>query len=68
MVNFDDRVGISSMALYVPPFRVPLEEWCAWTNNPWEKIQNIVGRSFRVCAPDENVYTMAANAVLRSNP
>jgi hydroxymethylglutaryl-CoA synthase len=65
MVNFDDRVGISSMSLYVPPFRVPLEQWCAWTDNPWEKIQNVVGRSFRVCAPDENVYTMAANAVLR---
>lgn len=65
MVNLDDRVGISAMSLYLPRLRVPLEDWCAWTNNPWEKVQNVVGRSFRVCAPDENVYTMAASAVLR---
>src|SRR6187399_1491267 len=65
MVNLDDRVGISAMSLYVPPLRVRLEDWCAWTNNAWDKVQNVVGRSFRVCAPDENVYTMAASAVLR---
>lgn len=65
MVNLDDRVGISAMSLYVPPLRVQLEDWCAWTNNAWDKVQNVVGRSFRVCAPDENVYTMAASAVLR---
>lgn len=65
MVNLDDRVGISAMSLYVPELRVQLEDWCAWTNNPWDKVQNVVGRSFRVCARDENVYTMAASAVLR---
>ncbi len=64
MVNLEDRVGISAMSLYVPGLRVQLEAWCEWTNNPWDKIQNVVGRSFRVCAPDENVYTMAAGAVL----
>ena len=64
MVNLEDRVGISAMSLCVPAFRVQLEAWCEWTNNPWDKIQNVVGRSFRVCAPDENVYTMAAGAVL----
>jgi hydroxymethylglutaryl-CoA synthase len=44
---------------------VSLESWCEWTDNSWDKIQNVVGRSFRVCGPHENVYTMAANAVLR---
>jgi hydroxymethylglutaryl-CoA synthase len=53
------------MGVYVPPFRVRLEEWCAWTGNDWSKVQHVVGRSFRVPGPHENVYTMAANAVLR---
>ena len=53
------------MAVYVPSLRVPLETWCNWTGAPWDKVQAVVGRSFRVCAPDENAYTMAAAAVLR---
>jgi len=53
------------MSLYVPVFRVQLQDWCSWTGNSWEKIQAVVGRSFRVCGRHENVYTMAANAVLR---
>ena len=57
--------GISGMSLYVPTPRVDLESWCAWTDNPWEKVSKVVGRSFRIPAPHENVYTMAANAVLR---
>ncbi len=57
--------GISAMSIYVPRPRVQLEQWCEWTGNPWEKIRNVVGRSFRVCGRHENVYTMAANAVLR---
>ncbi len=57
--------GISGMSIYVPSARVPLKDWCAWTENPWEKVEKVVGRSFRVPAPFENVYTMAANAVLR---
>ena len=60
-----DLPGISAMSLYVPPFRVDLKEWCSWTDNSWEKISAVVGRSFRVCGRHENVYTMAANAVLR---
>jgi hydroxymethylglutaryl-CoA synthase len=61
----DGAAGISGMSVYVPSPRVPLEDWCQWTDNPWEKVQKVVGRSFRVPAPFENVYTMAANAVLR---
>src|SRR4051812_46670494 len=60
-----DLPGVSAMSLYVPPFRVDLQDWCSWTDNSWEKISAVVGRSFRVCGRYENVYTMAANAVLR---
>jgi hydroxymethylglutaryl-CoA synthase len=59
------KPGVSGMSVYVPRLRVRLEEWCAWTGNSWDKIQNVVGRSFRVPGRHENVYTMAANAVLR---
>jgi hydroxymethylglutaryl-CoA synthase len=57
--------GVSGMSLYVPALRVRLQDWCEWTNNPWDKIQAVVGHSFRYPARHENVYTMAANAVLR---
>jgi len=57
--------GISGMSIYVPSLRVGLERWCDWTGNQWEKVQKVVGQSFRVPAPFENVYTMAAGAVLR---
>ena len=57
--------GISGMAVYVPSPRVSLESWCGWTGNTWAKVEKVVGRSFRVPAGHENVYTMAANAVLR---
>lgn len=59
-----DLGGVSAMSLYVPPFRVPLQSWCEWTGNSWEKISAVVGRSFRVPGRHQNVYTMAANAVL----
>lgn len=59
------KAGVSAMSAYVPPFRVKLEDWCQWTGNPWEKIEAVVGKSFRVPGSHENVYTMAANAVLR---
>lgn len=57
--------GVSGMAVYVPPCRVNLEDWCKWTNNSWDKVSNVVGKSFRILASNENAYTMAANAVLR---
>jgi hydroxymethylglutaryl-CoA synthase len=57
--------GISGLSVYVPRLRVSLESWCAWTDTPWDKVKSIVGRSFRVVGQHENVYTMAANAVLR---
>ncbi|MEC8422501.1 MAG: hypothetical protein VX000_01925, partial [Myxococcota bacterium] len=50
--------GISGMSLYVPTPRVDLESWCEWTGNPWSKVSKVVGRSFRIPAPHENVYTM----------
>ncbi len=65
MLSHESLPGVSAMSVYVPPFRVDLQEWCDWTDNSWEKISAVVGRSFRVCGRHENVYTMAANAVLR---
>jgi hydroxymethylglutaryl-CoA synthase len=59
------KPGVSGMSVYVPRLRVRLQDWCAWTGNSWDKIEAVVGRSFRVPGRHENVYTMAANAVLR---
>jgi hydroxymethylglutaryl-CoA synthase len=58
-------VGISGMAIYVPPYRVDLERWCEWTGNDAAKTRAVVGQAFRMPGPDQNVYTLAANAVLR---
>jgi len=57
--------GVSGMSVYVPRPRVQLNEWCDWTGNSWPKVQTAVGNSFRRPAPYEDVYTMAATAVLR---
>lgn len=59
------QVGISGFAVYVPPYRVDLEEWCRWTGAPWEKTRAVVGRSFRMRGPEQSVYTMAATAAMR---
>ena len=59
------QVGISGLSLYVPPYRVNLEDWCDWTDNQLGKIQAVVGSSFRMRGPEHNAYTMAATAVLR---
>lgn len=61
----DIQFGVSGMSVYVPRLRVPLQAWCDWTGNSWDKIQSVVGRSFRIPSRHENVYTMAANAVIR---
>ncbi len=53
------------MSLYLPKYRVQLEDWCRWTDEPWNKIRAVVGRSFRMRAPQHSVYTLAANAVWR---
>lgn len=61
----EPSVGISGMALYVPPYRVDLARWCGWTGNDPAKTRAVVGHAFRMPGPDQNVYTLAANAVLR---
>ena len=58
-------VGISGMAVYLPPYRVDLERWCEWTGNDPAKTRAVVGHAFRMPGFDQNVYTLAANAVLR---
>ncbi len=60
-----EQVGISGLAVYVPPYRVSLQDWCEWTGAPWDKTSAVVGRSFRMRGPDQSVYTMAATAVMR---
>jgi hydroxymethylglutaryl-CoA synthase len=57
--------GISGFSLYVPPYRVQLDAWCEWNDEPWGKVQQVVGRSFRMRGPGQSVYTLAANAVWR---
>jgi 3-hydroxy-3-methylglutaryl CoA synthase len=59
------NVGLSGFAVYVPPYRVDLESWCRWTDNPWDKTRAVVGHSFRMRGPAQSVYTMAATAVMR---
>lgn len=57
--------GISGLSLYLPPYRVQLDSWCAWNGQPWNKVRNVVGRSFRMRGPGQSVYTLAATAVWR---
>jgi hydroxymethylglutaryl-CoA synthase len=59
------QVGISGLAVYVPPYRVDLQSWCDWTGTPWDKTRAVVGHSFRMRGPAQSVYTMAATAVMR---
>ena len=59
------EVGISGFAVYVPPYRVDLEDWCKWTGAPWDKTSAVIGNSFRMRGPHQSVYTMAATAVMR---
>jgi hydroxymethylglutaryl-CoA synthase len=59
------QVGISGLAVYVPPYRVDLQSWCEWTRTPWDKTRAVVGHSFRMRGPAQSVYTMAATAVMR---
>jgi hydroxymethylglutaryl-CoA synthase len=58
-------VGVSGMAVFTPPAKVELKEWCDWTGNSWDKVSSVVGSSFRIPCNNENAYTMAATAVLR---
>lgn len=60
-----ESVGISGFAVYVPPYRVNLREWCDWTGTSWEKISSVVGTGFRMLGAGQSVYTMAATAALR---
>lgn len=58
-------VGLSGLALYLPPYRVDLRSWCEWTGGEWEKVREVVGDGFRLLGPGQSMYTMAATAVLR---
>ena len=58
------KVGISALSTYVPPYRVDLEKWSDWTHQSWDKIKQVIGTGFRMLGPNQTIYTMAANAVL----
>ena len=58
-------VGISGLAVYLPPYRVDLRQWCEWTGTSWDKVQSVVGTGFRMPGPGQGIYTMAATAALR---
>ncbi len=62
-MNLD--VGVSGFALYVPPYRVSLQDWCGWTGAPWDKTRAVVGNSFRMRGPRQSVYTLAGTAIMR---
>ena len=57
--------GLSGLSLWVPKPRVPLHHWCEWTGNTVDKVRAVIGEAFRVPAAHEDVYTLAANAVVR---
>ena len=61
----DLKVGISAVTAYVPPYRVDLQKWCSWSEKSWEKINHVIGSGFRILGPNQSIYTMAANAVLK---
>ncbi len=58
-------IGISGIAVDIPPFRVDLQSWCDWRGEDWNKIRDVVGTGFRLPGPQQSVYTMAANAVMK---
>lgn len=60
-----NELGLSGLALYVPPYRVDLQDWCRWSGQDWNKTAAVVGHAFRVRGPQHSMYTMAANAALR---
>ncbi len=57
--------GLSGLSLYVPRPRVDLRALAGWTAADPAKLAAVVGDAFRVPQVDEDVYTMAAAAVLR---
>ncbi|MBL8973947.1 MAG: hydroxymethylglutaryl-CoA synthase family protein, partial [Myxococcales bacterium] len=57
--------GLSGLALHLPRPRVDLRSLAAWTGADPGKLSAVVGDAFRVPQPDEDVYTLAAAAVLR---
>ena len=57
--------GLSGLSLYVPRPRVTLDAWCDWTGSSPDKVRAVIGDAFRVPAGHEDVYTLAANAIIR---
>lgn len=56
--------GISGLSLHLPKSQVRLKDWCEWTKANPSKVQAVVGDAFRVPSRYEDVYSLAANAVV----
>lgn len=57
--------GISGFSAYLPPHRVNLADWCDWTDQPAGKVAGVIGDSFRMAGPEQDVYALAASAAVR---
>ncbi len=57
--------GISGFSVYLPPHRVNLADWSRWTGQSAEKIAGVIGDSFRMAGPEQDVYALAATAAVR---
>jgi len=56
-------VGVSDMAMYIPPFYIPHRELASARGVPWEKYQIGLGNNKMSILPNwEDAVTMAANA------
>ena len=56
-------VGVSDMAIYIPPFYIPHKELASARGVPWEKYQIGLGNHRMSILPNwEDAVTMAANA------
>jgi hydroxymethylglutaryl-CoA synthase len=60
----NQHYGLGGISVFLPPYRVDLRQWCAWSGSAWDKIGAVVGHSFRMAGPQHSAYTMAAQAVL----
>ncbi|MBL6752620.1 MAG: hydroxymethylglutaryl-CoA synthase [Nevskia sp.] len=58
------QYGLGGISVFVPPYRVDLQQWCQWSGSDFAKIGAVVGHSFRMAGPEHNAYTLAAQAVL----
>jgi hydroxymethylglutaryl-CoA synthase len=55
-----EEFGISGLSVFVPPYRVSLQDWCGWTGGDWDKTKAVIGHSFRMAGPDSRLQDRPA--------